>query len=107
MSPQTGATRIRIEPQAGGGAIVRMLMTHPMENGRQRDGTGQSVPAWYIKQVRARHNDRVVLTAQWGPSVSKNPFLQFRLRAVRPGDRITIDWTDNRGESRVDAVVVP
>jgi hypothetical protein len=32
-----------------------------------------------------------VLTADWGPAVSKNPFLQFTLKGAKAGDKVAID----------------
>ena len=99
------ASRIRATAQ-GGGAVVRVLMTHDMESGQRKDAAGQSVAAWHISEVTASLNRTVVLTAQWGPGVSKNPFLQFRLRAAKVGDTVTIAWKDNRGDTRSDEAVI-
>jgi len=52
------------------------------------------------------HVGRTVLSAQWGPSVSKNPFLHFRFKGGKPGDKVTITWIDNKGESRTDEAIV-
>jgi sulfur-oxidizing protein SoxZ len=38
--------------------------------------------------------------------VSKNPFLEFRLRGAKAGDTVGIAWEDNRGESdRLETVI--
>jgi sulfur-oxidizing protein SoxZ len=47
-----------------------------------------------------------VLTADWGPAVSKNPFLAFRFKGAAKGDKVTITWKDTAGESRTDDAVV-
>jgi sulfur-oxidizing protein SoxZ len=39
-----------------------------------------------------------VLEAQLSQAVSKNPFLNFRVRGAKPGDKIMVGWVDNRGE---------
>jgi sulfur-oxidizing protein SoxZ len=52
------------------------------------------------------HNERTVMTAQWGPGVSKNPYLQFTLRGAKAGDRVAIVWNDNRGATRRDEAAV-
>jgi sulfur-oxidizing protein SoxZ len=54
----------------------------------------------------ATHNGRPVLRAEWGPAVSKNPYLQFQFGGARAGDKIRITWVDNRGETRTDEVVI-
>ena len=64
------------------------------------------IPAWYIQEVSATHNGKPVLSAQWGPSVAKNPFLQFVVKGAKAGDKIAISWLDNRGDKRTDEATV-
>ena len=101
----TDPMRIRAQ-SAGDKATVRVLMAHEMETGQRKDAAGKVVPAWYIQQVTAQLNGKTVLTAQWGPSVAKNPFLQFNVKGAKPGDKIGITWTDNKGERRSDEALV-
>ena len=80
-------------------ADVKILIFHPMETGLRKDGvTGQLVPMHFIQTLTATHNDRTVFEAQWSQAVSKNPFLNFRVRGAKPGDTIKVGWVDNRGE---------
>jgi sulfur-oxidizing protein SoxZ len=81
-------------------------MTHEMESGQRKDAAGRTIPAWHITDVTVSLNGRPVMTAAWGPSVSKNPYLQFTLRGARPGDRIGVAWKDNRGATRSDEAAV-
>jgi sulfur-oxidizing protein SoxZ len=98
---------MRIRAQAAGDkTTVRVLMSHEMETGQRKDSAGKTIPAWFIQEVSALHNGKPVLTAQWGPSVSKNPFLQFTLKGAKAGDTIAVTWLDNRGEKRTDEAVV-
>lgn len=98
---------MRIRAQAAGGnATVRVLMSHDMETGLRKDAAGQPIPAWYIQRVSATHNDRPVMSAQWGPAVAKNPYLQFTLKDAKPGDKVSITWVDNRGDTRTDEAIV-
>ena len=98
---------MRIRAQATGDkATVRVLMAHDMETGQRKDTAGNLIPAWYIQEVLAQHNGKMVLTAQWGPSVAKNPFLQFVVKGAKAGDKITISWVDNKGDKRTDEVSV-
>jgi len=81
-------------------ATVKVLMPHPMETGLRKDPLGEGmVPIHFIHHVVATHNGRTVLDAQWSRSVSKNPFLEFRVRGAKSGDRIAVTWEDNRGET--------
>lgn len=85
---------------------VKALMSHPMETGQRKDSTGALVPAHYITEVEAKHNDKVVLSAHWGPAVSQNPFLNFRFKGGAAGDKVSVSWKDNLGESRTDEIVL-
>jgi sulfur-oxidizing protein SoxZ len=98
---------MRIRAQvAGDKATVRVLMAHEMETGQRKDSSGKPIPAWFIQEVTAALNGKLVMTAQWGPAVSKNPFLQFNVKGAKAGDKISITWTDNKGESRTDEATV-
>jgi len=98
---------MRIRAQASGGkATVRVLMSHEMETGQRRDSAGKLVPAWFIQDVTASHNGKPVMTAEWGPAVSKNPFLQFTIKGAKAGDKVSITWKDNKGETRTDEATV-
>jgi sulfur-oxidizing protein SoxZ len=39
------------------------------------------------------------MDAQWGGGISKNPYLAFRVKGAKAGDKVVISWTDNKGES--------
>ncbi len=57
------------------------------------------IPAHFIQNVSARHNGKEVLNAEWGGSVSKNPYLSFKFNGGAKGDDIELSWKDNKGES--------
>ena len=101
------ADPMRIRAQVSGDkAIVRVLMAHEMESGQRKDAAGKLVPAWYIQEVTAFLNGKQVLTAEWGASVSKNPFMQFVIKGARAGDKVAITWKDNKGDTRTDEAIV-
>ena len=98
---------MRIRAQASGNqATVRVLMTHEMESGQRRDAAGKLVPAWHIQDVSVSHNGRPVMTVEWGPAVSKNPFMQLVIKGAKAGDKVGISWRDSRGENRSQEAVV-
>jgi sulfur-oxidizing protein SoxZ len=97
--------RIRAQAQ-GNNAIVRVLMSHEMETGQRKDAAGKIIPAWHISDVTASHNGKQVLSAEWGPAVAKNPFLQFTIKGAKAGDKVTVTWKDNRGDTRTDEATV-
>ena len=81
-------------------------MSHEMESGQRKDSAGKLIPAWHINEVSATHNGKVILTADWGPAVSKNPFLQFNIKGAKAGDKVGVTWKDNKGDSRTDEATV-
>ena len=101
------ADPMRIRAQATGDkATVRVLMAHELESGQRKDSAGNLVPAWFISEVSATLNGKVVMTAEWGPAVSKNPFLQFTIKGAKAGDKVGVSWKDSKGESRSDEATV-
>jgi sulfur-oxidizing protein SoxZ len=101
------ADPMRIRAQvAGDKATVRVLMSHEMESGQRKDAAGNTVPAWFIQEVSASLNGKVVMTADWGPAVSKNPFLQFTVKGAKAGDKLAVTWKDTKGDTRTDEATV-
>ena len=101
------ADPMRIRAQvAGDRTNVRVLMRHEMETGQRKDAAGKTIPAWFIQEVTATLNGKTVLSAQWGPAISKDPFLQFNVKGAKAGDKITITWLDNKGDKRTDEATV-
>ncbi|MCS6787330.1 MAG: thiosulfate oxidation carrier complex protein SoxZ, partial [Thiobacillaceae bacterium] len=77
---------------------VKCLMNHPMETGTRKDAkTGQIVPAHFIRTVVATVGEKKVLDAQWGGGVSRNPYLAFRVKGAKKGDKVVVSWEDNQG----------
>lgn len=85
---------------------VKLLMSHPMETGRRKNDAGDVVPAHFVQQVTAMLNNKIVLESQWGTGVSKNPYLTFRLKTAQLGDKVTVTWLDNLGETVTQSVMV-
>jgi len=98
---------MRIRATAQGDEVdVRVLMSHEMETGQRKDSSGKVVPAHYIATVTVTHAGKTVLAAEWGPAVSKNPYLQFKFKGGKKGDEITVTWVDNKGETRTDKATI-
>jgi len=81
---------------------VKALISHEMETGQRKDSAGAIVPAWFITELVAKHGDKTVLNCEFGPSVSKNPYLAFKFKGGAVGDKISVMWKDNKGETRTD-----
>jgi len=90
----------------GDAADVKVLMSHPMETGQRKNEKGELVPVHFIQSVIATHNGKTVLDIQWSQSISRNPFLGFRVKGAKAGDKVTISWTDTTGDkSSIDTTV--
>ncbi len=101
----TEPTRIRAQAQ-GSTTVVRLRVAHEMESGQRKDAAGKTIPAWHVTEIAVALNGRLVLSAQWGTAVAKNPYVQFDLRGARAGDKIAVSWLDNRGARRGDETLV-
>lgn len=97
---------MRIRAKVNGDEVnVRALMAHPMETGLRKDSSGNPIPAHYITEVIASVNGKTVLTAEWSGAISTNPYFEFDVKAKK-GDKITLKWIDNKGESKEETVEV-
>jgi len=97
--------RIRATEQPDG-VDVRVLMSHEMETGQRRDSSGKLVPAHFISNVSVSYGGKEVLSAEWGPAVAKNPYLKFKFKGGKKGEKISVTWVDNKGETRTDEAVI-
>lgn len=97
--------KIRVK-RLNGNTQIRTLITHPMENGRNKDKQGQLIPAHHIQELWVEHNDIRVLTSHMAGSISKNPYFDFLLKGGEVGDKITITWIDNKSETDSNSYIV-
>ncbi len=88
-------------------AEINALMPHPMESGvRVNADTGETVPKHYIQEVVCKLNGNVVTTAFWGTGVSKDPYMAFKVKGAKVGDKLEISWKDNTGDTSVTEVAL-
>ncbi|EIZ84849.1 MAG: thiosulfate oxidation carrier complex protein SoxZ [Cupriavidus sp.] len=91
---------IRVRATASGDQTdVQSLIQHPMDSGYVKDAKGELIPPHYIETVTFEHDGKVVLTAFWGPAVSKDPYLKFKFSGAKKGDELKVTWTDNLGKT--------
>ena len=97
------ADPMRIRAAEKDGTVdVKVLMKHDMESGQRKDAAGALIPAWFIQTIVAQVKGKTVFSAEFGPAVSKDPFLNFKFKGAVKGDEIVVDWVDNRGDKRSD-----
>lgn len=93
------AMKVRAKIGDDGITDVRILIRHDMETGLRKEKDGTLVPPHFIQNVMVKHQGRVVLTAQWGAAVSKNPYLNCQFLNGTVGDVVEVSWIDNKGQA--------
>lgn len=89
------AMRIR----AGNGDI-RVLMTHPSENGLRKDAkSGQLIPAHFVRNMSISVNGKIVLDGQLGGGISKDPYHALKVKGMKTGDKVVVTVEDNTGDT--------
>jgi len=79
---------------------IRMLIAHPMEQGNNPDKiTNQLIPAHFIQVLTVTYNQKVVVSCEMGESTPKNPYFAFMLKGGQVGDKVTVNWLDNLGNT--------
>lgn len=90
----------------GDEAVIRVLMSHPMETGQRKDGDGKVIPAHHIQTLTVAVNGKTVVSGQTGGSVSRNPVFGFKVKGAKAGDKVSVSWTDNKGDKRTDETTI-
>lgn len=99
-------TQIRAQMKEGA-AEVRVRVTHPMETGqRVNPQTKEKIPAHYIQKMTFAVNGKQVAVTDLGPAISKDPLVGVRLKGAKAGDKVTVTWNDNKGESGTAEAVI-
>ena len=91
--------------EAGGVVDVKILMKHDMEAGQRKDASGKTIPQWFISTVTVQAQGKNEFMGEFGPAVSKDPFLNFKYKGAK-GDKVVVSWVDNRGAKRTDEATV-
>jgi len=84
---------------------VKILMKHDMESGQRKDASGKLIPAWFINMLNVKAQGKDVFNAEFGPGVSKDPFLNFKYKGSK-GDKLIVNWIDTKGDKRTDEATV-
>ena len=92
------ASTIRVRAISNGDTTeVQALVQHPMDTGLVKDAQGQVIPAHFIQQLTFEYDGKTVFLADWGPAVSKDPYVKFTFKGAKKGDDLKISWVDNKG----------
>ena len=94
------ASSIRVRAIAGGETTeVQTLIQHPMDSGFVKDTNGELIPPHFIQELTFEYDGKAVFVADWGPAVSKDPYVKFAFKGGNKGDDLKISWVDNEGQS--------
>jgi sulfur-oxidizing protein SoxZ len=86
---------------------IRMLIAHPMQHGQTQDKvTHFPIPAQFIRVLTVTCNQKVVVSCEMGDSTAKDPYLSFMLKGGKAGDKITVNWLDNLGNTDSEEHIV-
>src|SRR5215475_7096742 len=85
---------------------VRVLMAHPMETGQRKDASGNVIPLHFIQTITAQLNGRLVFQAEKSQVVARNHVFGFKVKGAKAGDKLSITWSDNKGDKRTDEISV-
>ena len=94
------ASTIRVRATSNGDITeVQALIQHPMDSGFVKDAQGQTIPPHFIQQLTFEYGGKAVFIADWGPAVSKDPYVKFAFKGAKKGDDLKVSWVDNKGAS--------
>lgn len=100
------ATKMRTRT-AGGETEILVLVDHPMETGRRMDSrTKETVPPHFIQKMTFSLNGREVAVADLGVGTSRDPLVKVKVKGAKPGDRVKVTWSDNKGQTGEQETVV-
>lgn len=101
------ADPMKIRAKLAGDVVdIKVLISHPMENGQRKDSAGNAVPAHYIQNLTVEVAGKLVINGQTGTSISRNPVFGFKVKGAKAGDKVVIKWRDSKGESRTDETTI-
>src|SRR3954449_486851 len=94
------ASTIRVSASSNGDITeVQTLIQHPMDSGFVKDAKGELIPPHFIQELTFEYDGKQVFVANWGPAVSKDPYVKFSFKGGKKGDDLKISWVDNKGTS--------
>jgi len=93
------ATKIKARKK-GNATEILVLVQHPMETGNRKDKkTKKLIPAHFIQTLTFSVNGKSVADASLSTGISKNPLIGIRVKSAKSGDKISVSWKDNKGET--------
>lgn len=90
--------RVKVPKKAEVGEIIKMktLISHKMESGQRKGKDGKLIPRKIINKFTALFNGVEFFSANIGPSVSANPYIEFSAKVNESGE-FNFIWEDDDG----------
>ena len=85
---------------------IKAIIIHPMHTGRGKDDFDKIIPAHFIQLVDLTLNGKPALQIQCGTGIAKNPYLTYYLGGAKIGDKVSLTWYDNLGNTATGEVLV-
>jgi thiosulfate oxidation carrier complex protein SoxZ len=95
--PFASSMKMRARPLEDGTVELKIIIVHPMRTGRSKNDEGVLMPAHFMQLMQVLLNGQLIVDAQTGTGISRNPYFTFYLKEAKVGDMIAVHWQDNRG----------
>lgn len=101
------AEPMRVRATQNGDLVeVKILIKHEMTSRLKWDIGGHLILPHFIQTIRGTCNNKPILYAHFGGSVSKDPYFAFKFKGGQLGDKVVISWIDTEGDTRSDETLV-
>lgn len=101
MSDIRPRVRVPKSASAGESVLLKTLISHPMETGQRRDGSGNVIPRWIINRFTCEFNGKPVIDMALDPAISTNPYIEFEAVVDETGEFV-FTWYDDNGDVYTD-----
>jgi sulfur-oxidizing protein SoxZ len=99
-------TKIRTKTQDGVTDVL-VLVSHPMETGLRVDPkTKEKIPPHFIQKMSFFLDGKEVASSDLGTAVAKDPLIGIKLKGAKPGAKLKVTWSDNKGESASEETTI-
>ncbi|MGQ2966801.1 thiosulfate oxidation carrier complex protein SoxZ [Methylophilus sp.] len=95
--PFASSMKMRARPLEDGTVELKIIIVHPMRTGRSKNDEGVLMPAHFMQLMQVLLNGQLIVAAQTGTGISRNPYFTFYLKQAKVGDVIAVHWQDNQG----------
>ncbi|WP_323770399.1 thiosulfate oxidation carrier complex protein SoxZ [Antarctobacter sp.] len=91
--------RVKAPKKASAGEVVtiKTLISHKMESGQRKDGSGNVIPRSIINRFTCEFNGQSVIDIVLAPAISTNPYFEFDATIPEAGD-LKFTWYDDDGD---------